>query len=491
MNSSLRFSYLFVLIALMISSCARNPVTGKRELSFMSESQEIALGKQYDPQIVGQYGLYENAQLQAFINEKGKKMGAISHRPNLNYEFKILDSPIVNAFAIPGGYVYFTRGIMAYFNNEAEFAGVLGHEIGHIAAKHSARQQRDQILGSVLLMGGMIASEKFRQFAEAAQTGVSLLFLKFSRDHETESDKLGVEYSTKIGYDAREMAKFFQTLDKLSGANGAIPTFMSTHPDPGDRNKKTYQWALDAQKGMDVSMLKINHNEYLRKIDGIIYGDDPKQGYVENQVFYHPELKFQFTVPTSWKLVNSPSQIQMAPDDGKALIIMGLAEGNDLQAAKNKVIQENNMQVIESTNETVNGLPAVAILADVPQGDPNTGGQQEMLKVLTYLIMYNNMIYKFHGLSAKADFNNYFSKFQSTMKSFRTLTDQSKINKKPTTIRIVEAMSNKMLRSIFNEYKMPASRLDELALLNGRDLNDTVEKGTLIKVFEAILVKVL
>ncbi len=159
-------------VLLVLSSCSRNPVTGKKELNFMSESQELSLGKESDPQIVAQYGLYENAGLQSFINEKGKQMGAISHRPNLTYEFKILDSPIVNAFAVPGGYVYFTMGIMCYFNNEAEFAGVLGHEIGHIAAKHSARQQRDQILGQVLFMGGVIFSEKFRQFADVAQQGM-------------------------------------------------------------------------------------------------------------------------------------------------------------------------------------------------------------------------------------------------------------------------------------------------------------------------------
>lgn len=174
----------------------------------MSEGQELALGKESDPSIIAQYGVYENAQLQAFITEKGKQMAAISHRPNLNYEFKILDSPVVNAFAVPGGYVYFTRGIMGHFNNEAEFAGVLGHEIGHIAAKHSAQQYSKQMLTQVLFIGGMIVSEDFRKFADVAEQGIGLLFLKFSRDNETESDKLGVEYSTKIGYDAHEMAGF-------------------------------------------------------------------------------------------------------------------------------------------------------------------------------------------------------------------------------------------------------------------------------------------
>lgn len=179
----------------------------------MSESQEISMGKSYDPQIVEQYGLYQNTALQNFINIKGKEMAALSHRPKLAYEFKILDSPVVNAFAVPGGYVYFTRGIMAHFNNEAEFAGVLGHEIGHIAAKHSARQQTTQLLTQILFIGGIIVSKEFREFADVAQQGIGLLFLKNSRSHETESDELGVDYSTKAGYDARYMAGFLIPLE--------------------------------------------------------------------------------------------------------------------------------------------------------------------------------------------------------------------------------------------------------------------------------------
>jgi predicted Zn-dependent protease len=470
---------------LILSSCARNPVTGKKEVSFMSESQEISMGKEYDPSVVAQYGVYENAKLQAFITEKGKQMAAISHRPNLPYEFKVLDSPVVNAFAVPGGFVYFTRGIMCHFNNEAEFAGVLGHEIGHITAKHGARQQRDQLLGQILLMGGIVFSEKFRQFADVAQQGVGLLFLKNSRDHESESDKLGVEYSTKIGYDAHQMAGFFKTLKKLGGEDGAIPTFLSTHPDPGDRFNKTNQMATEIQKTLDPAALKVNRNNYLRMIDGIIYGEDPKQGYVENNIFYHPELKFQYNVPTSWKLINTPSQVQMAPSDGKALLMMSLAEGSDLQVAKNKVIEENKLTVLESTNITVNGLPAIAILSDIlPDATQQQSGQaQEALKVLTYLIEYNKLIYKFHGLSTKTDFNNYFSNFQSTMKSFKVLTDQSKINKQPTLIKIVEVKKNASLVQILNDNKMPSAKHNELAILNGLELNAMVESGTLVKVF--------
>jgi predicted Zn-dependent protease len=472
-----------ILSILLFSSCARNPVTGKKELSLMSESQELALGKESDPAIIAQFGLYNNPTMQDFINQKGKEMAAISHRPNLPYEFKILDSPVVNAFAVPGGYVYFTRGIMCHFNNEAEFAGVLGHEIGHITAKHGARQQRDQLLGQILLIGGLIVSKDLRNFADVAQQGLGLLFLKFSRDHETESDKLGVDYSTKIGYDARQMAGFFKTLKKLGGEDGRIPSFLSTHPDPGDRYNNVNNLAAEAQKTLDPATLKTNRNNYLRMIDGLIYGEDPKQGYVENNVFYHPELKFQYSVPAAWKTINSPTQVQMAPADGKALMVMDLAEGSDLNAAKNKVIQDNQLSVLESANVTVNGLSAIALLSDVVP--PQQQGQQQQgqpLNVLTYLILYNNLIYKFHGLSTTADFNNYFNQFQSTMKSFKPLTDQAKINKQPTLIKIVESKRNASLQQVLSEYNMPSAKHNELALLNGMELDSIVESGTLLKI---------
>ncbi|MCB0634883.1 MAG: M48 family metalloprotease, partial [Lewinella sp.] len=139
------------------------------------------MGKQYDPSVVASFGLYEDDALQKFINERGLKMAKLSHRPELPYEFKILDSPVVNAFAVPGGYVYFTRGIMAHFNNEAEFAGVLGHEIGHVTAKHSAKQQTSQILGQIGLIAGVVIKPELAQYAELAQQGLGLLFLKFSR----------------------------------------------------------------------------------------------------------------------------------------------------------------------------------------------------------------------------------------------------------------------------------------------------------------------
>lgn len=462
--------FFFFLIAIHWH-CVRNPVTGKKEFSLMSSKQELALGKQSDPSIVGTFGKYDDPVLQKFITEKGKQMAAISHRPNLPYEFKILDSPVVNAFAVPGGYVYFTRGIMAHFNNEAEFAGVLGHEIGHITARHSAKQYSSQMIGQLGFVLGMVLSEDFRQYSNLASTGLQLAFLKFGRNHESQSDKLGVEYSTKIGYDAHEMAGFFNTLHRMRGDSEQIPTFLSTHPDPLDRFQKVEQMATKEQTKDQKNSYRVNRDKYLRMIDGLVYGEDPKQGFVEGNYFYHPELKFQFPIPASWKTVNTPAQLQIAPADGKAVILMNLAEGATPQAAMQAAISKDSLQVLSKKNITVNGLKAMEMMANM----------QQKVRLLIYMIEYEGRIYQLSGLSETPNFNQYKSTFVKTFSQFKKLTDPKKLSKKPERIRIQTVAQSTTLKTALQSFNMPSNRLEELAILNGLKLSDKVEKGMLIK----------
>lgn len=473
---------LFVL--LMLNSCSRNPVTGKKEISLMSSAQEQAAGDQADPSIIQAYGLYPDQRLQDFINEKGKAMGKVSHLPDINYQFRLLDSPVVNAFAVPGGYVYFTRGIMAHFNNEAEFAGVLGHEIGHITARHSAKQQTQQMLGQALFMGGVIASEKFRTVAQQASQGLGLMFLKFGRDHESQSDELGVEYSTKIGYDSHEMADFFQTLNRLSSKSGqSIPDFLSTHPNPVNRYAKVHEMSDDMQKKLGLRRLKVNRDEFLRLIDGLTYGEDPKQGYLENDVFYHPELLFQFPVPRDWQLQNSPSQVMMGPQDGKAMMIFTLSPEKTLDAASQSVVKQFELNVLESQRTNVNGFPAIAMVTDQQAQQDQSGQQVAGARILTYLIQKDNFIYVFHGLSEQADFNSYSGTFKRTMTNFETLTDRSKINVEATKIKIATVKSTANLRDALLALGTSNRDLEELSIVNGMQLADQVERGMLIKTF--------
>jgi predicted Zn-dependent protease len=476
-----RYSLLFCLSfsLFFVPACVVNPVTGKKQIVLISEEQEIAMGKEADPEIVAEYGLYKNDVLQNFITLKGKEMAAISHRPNLDYEFKILDSEVLNAFAVPGGYVYFTRGIMAHFNNEAEFAGVLGHEIGHITARHSVSQQTKSVLGEVGLIGSMILVPEVAEFAETLSEGMGLLFLKFGRDAERQSDQLGVEYSSKIGYDAKEMASFFNTLDRKSRGteDEELPNFLSTHPNPGSRNNSVMNLSVEWKKKLNLSNPSINRESYLRKIEGLIYGEDPKQGFLENNVFYHPELRFQFPVPQGWHYQNTPQTVQLESKDGKALIMMTPASGNSLKAAADKVIADNDFKVLERNQANVNGLNTITMIADV-----KTEQQSSTVRTLNYLIQFNNSIYWLLGVSSVKDFNSYSTQFLETMKNFKELKDASKLNKKPERIRIKEVNQSGTLKQALIYYKVPEKRLEELSILNGMQINDKVQKGSLIKI---------
>lgn len=464
---------------LLLVACAVNPVSGKKQLVLMSEKQEIAMGAASDPEIMGFFGAYDDPALQSFINDKGQEMVKASHRSKIDYEFKIVDSPVVNAFAVPGGYVYFTRGIMATFNNEAEFAGVLGHEIGHITARHSVIQQRNAMLGQLGLIAGVVLVPELSQFVEPLSAGMQLAMMSFGRDAERQSDKLGVEYSSRIGYDASEMAGFFNTLERQGKVAGAqeIPEFLSTHPSPEERNITVAKLAADWKKKLKLTNPKVNSESYLRIIDGLVFGEDPKQGFVEGNVFYHPALKFQFPTPGTWKLQNTPQQVQMAPENGEALLMLTLAGKGSLQETANSLLQHYQLTLVDSKKEKINGLKAILMIADQKQ-------EQGTIRVLSSLIEHEGNIYSLMGMSELSKFTRYQESFLSTIRDFKELTDSEKLNRKPDVIRIKTVPQQMTAQAAFQQFKVPASRMEELAILNGMLLSDQLDKGSLIKVIE-------
>jgi predicted Zn-dependent protease len=475
LRALLNLCTVFTILAL--SACAINPVTGKKQFVLMSENQEVAMGQQSDPEIIAFFGLYEDPELQEFITEKGNEMAAISHRPKLAYEFKIVDSPVINAFAVPGGFVYFTRGIMAHFNNEAEFAGVLGHEIGHVTARHSVIQQRNQILGQIGLLAGIILVPQLSEFVEPLSQGMQLALLQFGRDAERQSDKLGVDYSSQIGYDATEMAGFFETLERQQENSEAseIPPFLSTHPSPEERNATVEKLAIDWQKKSKMTEFAVNRDSYLRKIDGLIIGEDPKQGFVENNAFYHPVLKIQFPIPNDWAHQNSPQQFQMAPKTGDAIMMLTLAPGATVEEAANAILQKYTLTMVDSRKETINGLLAIIMVAEQKR-------EQGNIQVLSTLIQFEGNIYSLMGISDLSKFVSYQPVFLNTMRNFKELKDSEKLNRKPDVIQIKTVPQSMTLKAALQNFGMPADRFEELALLNGMLLTNQVSKGMLIKV---------
>lgn len=293
--------------------CATNPATGSKEISFVSRGRELEMGREADPAIIAEYGLYGDKALAGYVDSLGQRLAKVSHLPNLDWHFRLLDSPVVNAFALPGGYIYVTRGILAYMNSEAQLAGVLGHEIGHVTARHTAQQVTQQQIAQVGLIAGTILVEQFRPYSGLAAQGLGMLFLKYSRDHETQADELGIQYAARAGYDPREIPATYATLKRIAERQGqSLPSFLSTHPDPGDREIRTRQLAQASVSSNDE--LRVGAADYRRHIDGMVFGDDPRAGYFEDSRFYHPDLAFQMIFPSGWKTLNTPSAVMAASE---------------------------------------------------------------------------------------------------------------------------------------------------------------------------------
>lgn len=468
---------LIVAMVVWTVSCAINPVTGKKELMLLSPSDELAMGRQTDPHILQTYGKYENAKLAQYVNAIGKRLGSLSHQPDLAYSIQVLDSPVVNAFAVPGGYVYLTRGILAYFNDEAELAGVVAHEIGHIAARHSAQQYTKAQFAQLGLGLGSVVSETFRKYAGVAQAGVELLFLSFSRSDEREADALGVEYSAKAGYDSDHMANMFVALERLNPgeSQGGLPGWFSTHPNPENRiaaiHRDTQVWREKIQQ----TRFAVNRDQYLKQIDGIVFGEDPRQGYVEGNVFYHPALRFQFPVPAGWKLNNTATQVQMINQDRNAVILFSMAPEKTPAAAAQAFVAESKASVLKSESARVNGMPAQRLISDITL-------EQGVIRVMSYFIQKGQTVYVFLGYTEQSRFNNYSSAFNQTMGQFNNLTASSKINVKPERLAVKRTTSRGSLRQALGKFGVPNSRLEDMAIINGMKLADAVPANTLLKV---------
>ena len=436
-------------------------------------------GPKPDPQVLAQFGLYNNPTLQNLIDTKGQQMNKVSDRPG-QYGFTIVDSPVINAFATPDGHVYFTRGIMAHFNSEAQFAGVLGHELGHITAKHGQSQQRRSTAAGIgLLLGSIIAPKITQSIGGIAQQGLGVLFLKYGRDDERESDQLGVKYSTKIGYDASQMADFFQTLQRNQAASGgsSVPDFLSSHPNSADRYATVKKLAAQAKQNAGGRQLNVGRNSYLRMIEGLPYGDDPRQGYVEGGVFYHPDLKFRMPVPSGWKSQNSPSQFQMGEPNGKAIIVLVPANGNSLDEAAQSLAKAIGLQSANGQRTTVNGFPAV-----VMQGEQAAQQGQAGAAVLAHVIQDGSNYYGIIGLTAPATLSTYADTFNGVAQGFARLSDANKLNRQSEKIRIKTATGTQTLDQALTAAGVPAKRHEELAILNGMQRNDRLSRGMLYKV---------
>ncbi|MBN2200027.1 MAG: M48 family metalloprotease [Candidatus Aminicenantes bacterium] len=464
-----------VLVAALAVSCAVNPVTGRRELSLISEEGEISLGKETDASIKQTFGIYNDPNLTAYVNGVGMKLAPLTHRPQLPYSFQILDTPVINAFAVPGGYIYVTRGILAMMNSEAELAAVLGHELGHVNARHSVRRMSQMILLQVGLAMGSALNDTFAQLAGVASVGIQILYLKYSRDDERQADALGVEYSRRASYNPGLMVGFFHCLQKLGDLSGgrSLPGFLSTHPLEAERIKN-----VTAMLSPSDERLAVRGNEYLARINNIIYGDDPRQGYVEAGAFYHPTLRFQFAVPAQWAVENTPSRVTLVSKDKQAAFLLEAEKSQESlpNYAAKKTQSIEGRRFLSDQRLAINGLSSYHQMYDIPQQNADT------LRARFSFIRKNAMIYTFTALSTMSHFGGYDNQFQQIVRSFRNLSDSRYINRQPARLRLVKADGRRNLQALFQANGIAKDLWPKLAIQNSLELTQVPTAGRVVKI---------
>lgn len=466
---------LVLSLFFLAASCAVNPVTGKQEISLISEQGEIELGASTDKEVRAQFGVYEDPSLKEYVQKVGMALVPHTHRPHLTYHFAVLDTPVVNAFAVPGGYIYVTRGILALMNSEAELAVVLAHELGHVNARHSVRKMSQMMLAQIGLVVGSALSETFAKAAGVAGVGVQLLFLQFSRDDERQADQLGVEYTRKGQYNPAYMIDFFESLQTMGDLSGGqtLPGFLSTHPLTSERIKNTQAMIL-----ADDNLLRYDQVPYFQKIDNMVYGNDPRQGYVEDNTFYHPQLRFSFSFPQGWKVQNNPTNVTLVAEDSNAAVILQ-AEQSQVEIrdyAKKKASSIEGHTLLDEKSMTINGYVSYYQFLDIPQQD------KENLRMVLSCIRKDQYIYSFASISTVSQISQYEATFENIISSFRELTDSSYLNRKPRRVALVKADGKQSLQSILKQNGLNEDEWPRLAIMNGLKLDERPPAGRTIKV---------
>jgi predicted Zn-dependent protease len=461
-----------VAAVILVTGCVRNPVTGKRQLTLISEKQELAMGAQAAKDVEAQMGLVDDARLNAYVSNVGMRLAKDSQRPHLPWSFKVVDDPAPNAFALPGGYIYVTRGMLALMNSEAELAMVLGHEVGHVTAKHSVSQITKAQLAQAGLGLGMVLVPSLQGVGSLAGAGLQLLFLRFSRDAERQADDLGFGYSLRHGYDARDAANVFRALSLASeqSGQGRVPQWLATHPNPENR-VETLE-AKAAKTRVDWAKLKRNEDEFLAHIDGMVYGEDPRQGFFKGNAFMHPNLKFQAQFPQGWKTQNSPAAVAAVSPSQDAVVFLAAAGRTAPEQALRQFLSQPGIAVGDAARTSVQGLPAASAVFQAQT-------EQGVVQGLVTFLSYGGSTFQWVGYTTPQRFGAMAPAFESTMGSFSTLTDPAALAVQPARLDVQKLPRSMTMTQLSQDGA--GAEPKTLALINGVSVTEALPRGREVK----------
>jgi predicted Zn-dependent protease len=476
MNTLTR-SLFTVPVLLALSSCAQNPVTGKQDFVMMSEAQEVSIGLRQDALVRQQYKVYPSRALQDYVDSVGQKVAMKSHRPTLRYHYTVVDSPEINAFALPGGYVYITRGILAYLNSEAELAAVLGHETGHVTARHGVRQQSAAQAAQIGVTLASIFVPQMGSYAGQNLTNIigGALLSGYGREHELEADRLGADYLARSGYDPHAMIRVVGVLKdqelfdaEIAKQEGREPRryhgVFASHPDADTR----LQEVVNESKGLEVAQPYEGRDVFLRHIEGITFHDSSDQGVLRNNVFSHGELGLSLSFPADWKVQNLPDRLVASSPD--ALVSMQLRmdvkpTGTPVEYAKRYTGAGSSVEPAEC-----NGLSAA--IASTPS-------------TITGVIYLNGRAYIVQSVAKSPEaLAAQRNAVLHTIRSFRALSETERKQLRPLQIHIVTARAGDTYAALARRSPLGRNAESYLRLINAQYPKGEPVAGQSIKVVD-------
>lgn len=472
---------LFLALA-FTAACATNPVSGKRQVSMMSESEELAIGQQMDADVRREMGVYNDQALQRYVSDIGQEIARHSHRPNLPWTFTIVDSPAINAFALPGGYIYVTRGLMAYLDDESELAGVVGHEIGHVTARHAAQAYTRQAEANIGLTILSIFVPSTQPFTNLGSAGLSVLFLKNGREQELEADRLGVEYESAAGYDPTGVPRMLNTLsriDKLS--ERGVPNWLSTHPASDTRVERA---APLAAKFESADAKTINRDQYLEHINGLVFGDKPEDGVVRGSEFVHPLLRIGVKFPDGWELTNSDQAVMAREPGTQHFMLLQEVDRQSFAGQPSRsisdiaigVMRRAGYQNVDGTAQQINGNDAYVGLY--------RGTAKEVGKVTMRAahVSVGRQVYVIAGFAPEQEFDLVDRDIAPALQTFRQLSAREAADIRPNKIQFYVVKQGDSWQSIAVRQSKNFVNAATLAIMNDREVSAQPKPGDRIKI---------
>ncbi len=469
---------LGLIVIVVAISCATNPATGRRQLILLSEGDEIQIGRESDLGVQKEMGVYDNRDLQGYVDRVGQTLARTSHRPQLPWKFAVVDESAVNAFALPGGFIYVTRGILPFLRDEAELAAVMGHEVGHVDAKHGVDQYSRQLLTETALASASALAPKWGAAFGGLGLASQFVFLKYGRDAEVESDRLGVGYASAAGWAPQAMTGVLNTLGRLDAAQGSrrgVPNWALSHP-PAENRVAKVQDAVAAAAGRGTTT---NATAFESMIEGVVYGDSREKGMVRGSEFVHPVMRFSLRYPEGWSIVNGAAQVfAQPPDRANAVMLLELSSpspGSVTDVAR-AAMAKAGFQEISGSAGRINGLEAYAGLYDgTVEATP--------VRMRAAHIRSGSQIYLVAGLATLDAFSATDRNFTQSIQSFRALSEAEAARIQPSRVafHVVRAGETwESLARLAGPFGAPSP--SALAIMNGSEPASPPRPGARLRI---------